>query len=100
MKDITVEELKQKMDEGQDFILIDVRESYERDEFHIGGEWVPLGSLPAQIDDWDDWQEKEVIIYCRSGARSAAAKDFMVQNHFKNVRNLLGGILDWKAKFE
>jgi rhodanese-related sulfurtransferase len=50
------------------------------------------------IDDWDDWHDKEVIVHCKSGGRSAAAKHFMMENGFKNVRNLLGGMMDWQAQ--
>jgi rhodanese-related sulfurtransferase len=99
MIDISVEELKLKLDKGEDFLLIDVREPYEYDEFNIGARLIPLGELPSVIDDLDEWQHKEVVVHCRSGARSAAAKEFMKQNGFTNVRNLLGGMLDWQAKF-
>lgn len=99
MQDITVEELKAKIDGRENPIIIDVREPHEYDEFNIGGKLVPLGDIPSHIDDWDDWMEKEVIIHCRSGARSAAARDFMLQNGFKNVRNLLGGMLEWQSKY-
>ena len=93
--DITAKELKEKLNRGDEFLFIDVREPWEYEEFNIGARLVPLGELPGVIDDWDDWQEKEVVVHCKSGARSAAAKAFMQKNGFLNVRNLLGGILDW-----
>lgn len=100
MKDINVEELKQKIENNDDFLLIDVREVWEYEEFNINGKLIPLGTLQGAIDDIDDvWMEKEVIVHCKAGARSAAAKDFMVKQGFQNVRNLLGGMLDWQAKF-
>ncbi|MDB4174042.1 rhodanese-like domain-containing protein [Bacteroidia bacterium] len=100
MKDITVEELKQKIDNKEDFLLIDVREEWEYSEFNINGKLIPLGTLQGAIDDIDDeWMDKEVVVHCKAGARSAAAKAFMVQQGFKNVRNLLGGMIDWQAKF-
>jgi len=95
MEDITVEELKQRLDNGEQLNIIDVRETWEYEEFNIGGKLVPLGELQGTIDDMDDLMDQEVIIHCRSGARSAAAKDFMVKQGFKNVRNLLGGVLAW-----
>lgn len=94
-KDITADELKEKIKKGDDFLFIDVREPWEYEEFNIGAKLVPLGELPGAIDDWDDWLEKEVIVHCKSGARSAAAKAFMQKNGFENVRNLIGGIMDW-----
>ncbi len=95
MEDITVEELKQRLDNGEKLNIIDVRESWEYEEFNIGGKLVPLGELQGTIDDMDDLMDQEVIVHCRSGARSAAAKDFMVKQGFQNVRNLLGGVLAW-----
>ncbi len=100
MTDITVEELKRKIGSKEDFLLIDVREEWEYQEFNINGKLIPLGSLQGAVDDIDDaWKDKEVVVHCKAGARSAAAQAFMVQQGFKNVRNLLGGVLDWQAKF-
>ena len=99
MEDITIEELKHKLENKEDFLLIDVREDCEYKEFNIDGILIPLGSLQGAIDDLDDWMEKEVIVNCKSGGRSEAAKEFMVRQGFKNVRNLLGGMLAWQAKY-
>jgi len=96
MKDISVEELKTRIDQGEKLHIIDVREPWEYEEFNIGGTLVPLGDLQGKIDDMEDWSDDEVIVHCRSGARSAAAKDFMVRQGFSNVRNLLGGVLAWQ----
>ena len=99
MEDITIEELKHKVDNKEDFLLIDVREDWEYKEFNIDGRLIPLGSLQGAIDDLDDWTEKEVVVHCKLGGRSAAAKEFMVRQGFKHVRNLLGGMLAWQAKY-
>ena len=99
MKDITVEELKEKIDAGDDFVFIDVREPYEYEEFNLGAKLIPLGSLMSHLLELDQYREKEIVIHCRSGIRSGAAKDTLAQLGFKNVRNLLGGVLDWKEKF-
>lgn len=93
MQDITVEELKERLGKDENMNIIDVREPWEYEEFNIGGKLIPLGELQGAIDDLDDLMDQEVIVHCRSGARSAAAKDFMVKQGFKNVRNLLGGVL-------
>ena len=98
MIDITVQELKVKMENKDDFLLIDVRENWEYEEANIGGKLIPLGQLQGTIDDLDEWMEKEVVVHCKSGARSAAAKEFMIRNGFTNVRNLLGGIMAWQAQ--
>ena len=99
MEDITVEELKLRIDRGEKPFLIDVREEWEHKEFNIGGELVPLGTLPAEIDDYDDWMDKEVIVYCKIGGRSATAKRFMEKEGFKKVRNLIGGVKAWQSQF-
>ncbi|MFM6983851.1 MAG: rhodanese-like domain-containing protein [Chitinophagaceae bacterium] len=97
MTDINAQELKERIEKGEDLNIIDVREQYEYEEYNIGAQLIPLGDLPSKVDDLDDWQNEEVIVHCKSGARSAAAKAFLVQNGFTNVRNLIGGILAYKA---
>jgi len=97
MQDITVEELKTRIDNGEKLNLIDVREQWEFDEYNIGAMLIPLGYLQGKIDDIEDWKNEEVIIHCKSGMRSAAAKSFMLQNGFTNVKNLIGGVLAYQA---
>ena len=97
--DIQVDELKDKIDAEENFTLIDVRESHERAEFNVGGTHIPLGNIPASIEDLEEDKEGEIVIYCRSGARSGQATAFLQQLGFKNVRNLAGGMLEWSRKF-
>ena len=99
MIDITTEELKQKLDNKEDFVFIDVREQYEYDEFNLGAKLIPLGTLPGALNDLEQYKEKEIVIHCRSGARSGNAKNFLAQMGFKNVRNLLGGVLRWQQLY-
>lgn len=101
MTDITVQELKQKLDNKEEFILIDVREPYEHTEFNIGGDLATLQtSLPYKIQELEDYKEKEIVVYCRSGNRSGMAKQMFVQSGFKNVRNLIGGMLQWRDVYK
>lgn len=97
MADITAEELKERITKGEKLNLIDVREQWEYDEFNMGGQLIPLGELQGRIDDLDELKDTEVIVHCKSGARSAAAQAFMRQNGFTNVRNLIGGALAYQA---
>jgi rhodanese-related sulfurtransferase len=97
MTDITVQELKERLDKGEKLHIIDVREPYEYEEYNIGATLIPLGDLQGKLDELDELINEEVIIHCKSGARSAAAKAFMVQNGFTNVRNLIGGMLAYKS---
>lgn len=94
--DITVQELKERLDKGETVNLIDVREPNEYEEDNLGGELIPLGDLPYRIDELEDRQNEELIMQCRSGARSARAQQYLEQNGFTNVRNLTGGILAYR----
>lgn len=99
MIDITTDELKQRMDAGEKLNLFDVRETYEFDEFNIGATLIPLGELPNRLTELSNLKNEEIIVHCRSGARSNNAKMFLLDNGFTNVRNVLGGMLDWRSKF-
>ncbi len=99
MIDITTEELKQKLDNKEDFVFIDVREQHEFDEFNLGAKLIPLATLPNALNDLDQYKEKEIIIHCRSGARSGNAKNYLVQQGYKNVKNLLGVVLRWQELY-
>lgn len=95
--DITVQELRERLDKGEKLNLIDVREPNEYADDNIGGTLIPLGELPYRVDDLDGMQDEEVIVHCRSGARSARAQQFLEENGFNNVRNLVGGMLAYRA---
>lgn len=97
MQDITVEELRDKLKAGEDFLFIDVREEWEYEEDNLGAKNIPLGELPFTLDEFESYKEKEIVVQCRSGARSGNAKNFMVSKGFSNVRNLLGGILAYRS---
>jgi adenylyltransferase/sulfurtransferase len=99
MKEITVQELKTKIDNGNDFQLIDVREDNEREFSNIGGDHISMGTIVQNIDKINT--EKDVVIYCRSGSRSGQIANFLEMNHgFKNLYNLKGGILAWADKID
>lgn len=99
MADITVEELKTRWGNNEDLIVIDVREPHEYEEFNIGARLIPLSTLPNVVEELSDLKGEEIIVHCRSGARSANAKAYLQSIGFTNVRNLLGGIMDWQLKF-
>ena len=100
MENITPEELKQRLDSGEQLNIVDVREPHEHADFNIGGTLVPLGQIQAmQTDELDDLKDKEVIVYCRSGNRSGQAAMILETMGFQNVKNLVGGMLSWEQKF-
>ncbi|MBA4240346.1 MAG: NADH oxidase [Sphingobacteriaceae bacterium] len=92
MKEITVQELKQLIDEKKDFQLIDVREEYEFDEANINGQLIPMGEVMDNVDKIS--RDKQVVVHCRSGKRSATVISALESQHgFTNLYNLKGGIL-------
>ncbi len=98
--DITVQELKQRLDKGDEFIFIDVREPFEYAEFNLGAQLIPLATvMQAAMTELDEYKESEIVVHCRSGKRSATAQALMQQFGFKNVRNLEGGVLAWIDAF-
>lgn len=100
MQNISVEELKSRLDAGEKINIIDVREPHENAEFNIGGTLIPLGKVQSmQIDEIADLKEQELIVYCRSGNRSGQACMFLDALGFKNTKNLAGGMLAWQEKF-
>ena len=100
MENISVEEVKRRMDAGEKVNLVDVREPHENADFNIGGILLPLGQIQSmQIDDIEELKNEEVILYCRSGNRSGQAAMFLDAMGFKRTRNLVGGMLAWEEKF-
>ncbi len=99
MQNITVEEVKQRLDAGETLNLVDVREPEENAEFNIGGVLHPLGRIKnMEVDELETLKEKEVICYCRSGNRSGMAALILETMGFRNVKNLTGGMLAWKER--
>lgn len=99
MKEVTVQELKQLIDSGADFQLIDVREPHEYDICNIEGELIPQAEVPGSVDRIS--KDKQVVIHCRSGARSGNMVQWLEKNHgFTNLYNLKGGILAWAKEID
>jgi len=99
MKEVTVTELKALMDSGADFQLIDVREPHEYKFCNLGGELIPQGDLPNHVDKIA--KDKQVILMCRSGARSGNMAVWLEDNNgFTNLYNLKGGILAWSKEID
>ncbi len=98
MKEITVEELKAKIDNKEDFQLIDVREEFEYETSNLNGENIPLAEVVLEADKIA--RDKPVIVHCRSGKRSAQAITLLEREGFDNLANLKGGILAWRDTFD
>ena len=96
--EIQVEELKSRLDSGEDVFVLDVREPHEYQICNTNGYLIPLGDLPKRVHELDS--SREIVAHCRSGARSAKAVDFLRQAGFKKVHNLAGGILAWADRVD
>ncbi len=95
---ITVKELKRRIDAGEDVQLIDVREPYEFQIAQIGGKLIPQNDVPKRLAEID--RDREVVVHCRSGARSQKIAEFLKQSGYANVVNLAGGILAWSDEID
>ncbi len=100
MKEITVQELKDKKDAGEDFFLIDVREGWEFNVSNLEGTHIPLGDLPNHLVEFEAQKDAEFVIMCRSGGRSSRASKFLAAQGFTNVSNLKGGITAWSKEID
>ncbi len=96
--EISVQELKEWMDAGKDFILVDVREPNEYAVANIGGKLIPLNSLPQHLADFDS--EADIVVHCKLGGRSSMAVEFMRRNGLPKTRNLRGGIIAWSKEID
>jgi adenylyltransferase/sulfurtransferase len=93
-----VEELKRRLDAGENLFVLDVREPHEYQICNIQGHLIPLGDLPKRVNELDS--SREIVAHCRSGVRSAKAVEFLQQAGFKKVHNLAGGILAWADRID
>src|SRR6201997_4683413 len=96
--EIEVEELKRRLDAGEDLYILDVREPHEYQICNLGGHLIPLGELPKRVHELDS--SREIVAHCRSGKRSAEAVDFLRKAGFRKVINMKGGILAWSDEVD
>lgn len=101
MEDITVSELKERIDAGTAPTMIDVREPFEWDMQHLAGvEKISMGDIPAKLPELEPLKDQEVVLICRSGGRSGRITQFLQQQGFSKARNLIGGMKAWKAEID
>jgi molybdopterin/thiamine biosynthesis adenylyltransferase/rhodanese-related sulfurtransferase len=96
--EMQVEELKRRLDAGDDIYVLDVREPHEYQIANIGGHLIPLGDLPNRVNELDT--SREIVAHCKMGGRSAKAVTFLRQAGFKKVHNLAGGITAWAERID
>jgi molybdopterin/thiamine biosynthesis adenylyltransferase/rhodanese-related sulfurtransferase len=96
--DMTPEELKQRLDAGDDLFVLDVRDPHEYQICNLGGHLIPLNDLPKRVGELDS--SREIVVHCKMGGRSAKAVDFLKQAGFTRVHNLAGGINAWADRID
>jgi len=92
---ITAKELSEILQKPESIFLLDVRSPEEHAAFNIGGHLIPLDQLPASLNQIP--RDKPIVIYCRSGHRSQLALEFLQQQGFTDIKNLVGGVLAWSS---
>ncbi len=95
---ISVQELKQRIDSGENLQIIDVRESFEYAIANIGAKLIPLNDVPNRLGEID--RDREVIVHCKAGGRSQKAAEFLKQAGYERVANVAGGILAWVDRID
>lgn len=101
LPEITVTDLKARMDQGDTPVLVDVREHFERRIADLPGEGqirIPTGEVLQRMEELQG--HGEVVVYCRSGSRSAWAVRLLRERGLENVMNLKGGILAWAREVD
>jgi adenylyltransferase/sulfurtransferase len=96
--EITVEQLKKRLDRKDDIFILDVREPQEYEICNLKGHLIPLRELPKRINELDT--AKEIVIHCKVGGRSRTAVEFMKQAGFRKIKNLVGGIDAWAERID
>jgi sulfur-carrier protein adenylyltransferase/sulfurtransferase len=97
---ISVQELKRKLDAKEDVFVLDVREPHEYLIANLGALQIPVGEVERRVGELAAQKNREVVVHCRSGARSQKAALILKQAGFSNVSNLAGGILAWADKVD
>ncbi len=95
---MTVKELKQRLDAGEDVFVLDVREPYEYQIADIGAKLIPQNDVPKRLDEID--RDREIVVHCRSGQRSQRIAEYLAQQGYPKVKNLAGGILAWADEID
>ena len=95
MNQLSPDELKSWRTSGKDFLLVDVREDWEREAFNIGGLHIPMGDIARRLNEIP--KDKDVVLYCEKGIRSVIVIQRLEDAGFHNLFNLAGGMKAWKT---
>jgi rhodanese-related sulfurtransferase len=98
--DITVQELSEKLRNGEKPFILDVREEFEYDIINLDGLIIPLPDLENRMYEIEEYRDAEVVVYCKNGNRSGDAVRILEEYGFSNARNLVGGINQWAREID
>ena len=98
--EISVREFKEKLDRGEQPFVLDVRQPHEAEICSLGGTLIPVNELESRLDEIEEHRDEEIVVYCRSGARSGRAVDMMRGYGFSKAVNLEGGVLAWSDEID
>ena len=96
--EMSAAELKDRMERGEKPFLLDVREPFEFEIVNLKGQLIPLGDLPARLDELE--KERDIVVYCHHGNRSRFATELLQGQGFRSVKNLTGGIDAWATTID
>lgn len=96
--EIEAEELKQRLDKGENLLVLDVRDEYEYEIANIGGHLIPLAELPKRMMELS--MSQEIVAVCKMGPRGVKAVEYLQQHGFTNVSNLHGGLRAWSDRVD
>lgn len=95
---LSVKELKQRLDAGEDLFILDVREPVEYEIANIGGTLIPQDEVPERLSEIDPG--REIVVFCRSGQRSQTIAEFLKAMDYPRVANVAGGIVAWSDEID
>ena len=99
--EITVQDLQAARTANEEFLLLDVRNDDEVATASItGAKHIPMREIPTRFGEIDDWRDRRIIVHCHHGARSARVQAFLLEQGFKRVENLAGGIHQWSLEID
>jgi len=99
--DITATELKERLDRGENLVLLDIRKPFELGIASLENfVHIPEEELPDRLDELKQYEDRDIVVYCRTGRRSTEMVEFLASKGFKNILNLEGGLHAWSDEVD
>lgn len=99
--EISATELKEKLDNGEEIVLLDIREPHELQIAKLDNTvHIPMGEIESRISDLEKYKDKDIVVFCRVGRRSLGCTEYLREKGFTNVLNLTGGLHAWSDEID